>query len=151
MNITVAMLCDFAQVRGGLLYVASGGISELRRPKFPAPTGVMLALAVEVSELETESPIPVRVRVEDEDGAGVTELNGQLQVGLGGMDPGETRQIPVALDLRMLPLPGPGRYMIRVMLPGQNAEEVCLSFRAVLSPPPRRPDSVPTWPTEQPS
>jgi hypothetical protein len=132
MNINVAMLCDFAQVRTGLLFVSSGGISQLRRTTYPAPIGVMLALAVEVSEHEAQAPFQVRVRVEDEDGAVITELAGQLHVGLGEMDPGETRQIPLALDLRGVPLPKPGRYMIRTTIPGQDVAEVCLSFRAAL-------------------
>lgn len=135
MNISVAMLCDFAQVRSGLLFVSSGGVTQIRRPKFPAPVGLMLALAVEVAEYEAQEPFQVKVRVEDADGARVAELGGQLQIGLGETDPGETRQIPLALDLRPLPLPGPGRYMVRVMIPGHNVVESCLSFRAALSAP----------------
>lgn len=136
MNISVAMLCDFAQVRNSLLFVSSGGISQLRRPAFPAPIGVMLALAVEVSELESKTPFHVQVRVENEDGVRVTELTGQLQIGLTDMDPGETRQIPLALDLRPLPLPSPGRYMIRITIPQHESAETCLSFRAALVPGP---------------
>lgn len=135
MNISVAMLCDFAQVRSGLLFISSGGVSQLHRPSYPAPLGVMLALAVEVSELEGKESFEVRVRVEDADGHALTQISGNLQVGLTKMTPGETRQIPFALDLRPLQLPAAGRYMVRSVIPGHDVAEACLSFRATTAEP----------------
>ena len=46
MDIRVATLCDFAQVREGLLFVSSAGITRVYRESFPAPIGVMLALVL---------------------------------------------------------------------------------------------------------
>lgn len=91
----------------------------------------MLALTVEVAEFEAAEPIRVLVQVEDEDGAPVAKLGGELQIGLGKTVPGETRQIPLSLDLRPIPLPKPGRYMVRVSIPNHRVEERCLSFRAM--------------------
>ena len=46
MKVSVAAICDFAQVREGLLSVISAGINRLWRPQYPAPMGAMLALIV---------------------------------------------------------------------------------------------------------
>ena len=43
MEVTTAMLSDFAQVREGLLFVSSGGITRCYREQLPAPLGVHLA------------------------------------------------------------------------------------------------------------
>jgi glutamate-5-semialdehyde dehydrogenase len=40
MDVTTAMLADFAQVREGLLFVSSGGITRCYREQLPAPLGV---------------------------------------------------------------------------------------------------------------
>ena len=48
MEIRVATICDFAQVRDGLLSVISAGITRVWRSQYPAPLGVMLALVFEV-------------------------------------------------------------------------------------------------------
>ena len=68
MDVTTAMLADFAQVREGLLFVSSGGITRCYREQLPAPLGVHLAIVLELDRLEAERPHEVRVVVVDEDG-----------------------------------------------------------------------------------
>ena len=90
MDIRVATLCDFAQVREGLLFVSSAGITRVYRESFPAPVGVMLALVLEMSPVEAANPNKIKVRVEDADGQKLAEMVGEVQVKLGsGHDPGE--------------------------------------------------------------
>lgn len=47
MQLASAILCDFAQVREGLLFVSGGGITRIWRETFPAAAGVSLALVFE--------------------------------------------------------------------------------------------------------
>ena len=135
MRFAVATLCDFAQVREGLLFVSGGGITRANRSAFPADLGLMLALSVEVSEAELSEPLEIRVRVENEDGEQIAQVVGVVQGSIAGLDPGELTELPMPLDLRGVGLPEEGRYMIRVTAPGWDLGEVCMSFRALLVAP----------------
>lgn len=140
MRIIAATLCDFAQVRDGLLSILSGGVSRIWRDEFPAPMGVMLALMFEVSADELKDVIEARCSVEDQDGEKVFDAVIALQGGMAtGLDAGELIQAPFIFDLRNVGLPQEGRYMVRSWLPkGADAErgEMCLSFAARPKPAP---------------
>jgi hypothetical protein len=56
MRIIAGVLCDYAEVREGLLTIVSAGITRLWRAELPAPMGVFLALQVEVEA--NERPFP---------------------------------------------------------------------------------------------
>lgn len=135
MRYAVATLCDFAQVRENLLFVSGGGITRATRVRFPADLELMLALSIEVSDIELSEPLELRVRVESADGEELAQILGVVQGKLSGLDPGETQELALPLDLRRVILPVEGRYMIRVNAPGWDLGEVCLSFKAVLAQP----------------
>ena len=42
-HVRSAMLCDFAQVREGLLFVSSGGITRVAAPALGAPVSISVA------------------------------------------------------------------------------------------------------------
>src|ERR1700683_4960786 len=66
MEIPTAILGDFAQVREGLLFVSSGGVTRVyHQPDWPLPRplGLHLGLAVEVGPDEIDKVHEVRVRV----------------------------------------------------------------------------------------
>ena len=65
---TTALLCDHAQVRDGLLFVLSGGITRIIRDSFPAAMGTCLALMLEFTSTETERPHQLEILVLGEDG-----------------------------------------------------------------------------------
>ncbi len=136
MNITVATLCDFAQTRNGLLFVSSGCISRMYRARYPAPMNMMLALSVEVAEHETSEPFGVTIRVEDADGTAIAEQQARVGVRVKPADPGDVNQIPIPIDLRAVPIPRPGRFMVRAFLPDFPGVGAALSFVAA---PPRGP------------
>ena len=48
LDLSTAVLCDFAQVRDRLLFVASGAVSRLYRRELPSPLGLMVGLVIEV-------------------------------------------------------------------------------------------------------
>ena len=45
-RLTTLLLCDFAQVREGLLFVSSGGISRVVQGTYPANPRLHLAMVV---------------------------------------------------------------------------------------------------------
>ncbi len=135
MDIRVVTLCDFAQVRDGLLFVCSGGITRVYRESFPAPVGVMLAMVIELSPVEALDAQTVRVRIEDADGQKLAEMVGELKVTVGsGHDPGELINVPFVADFRPVSLPVPGRYQVAINPEGEGATPVALAFRAAVRP-----------------
>ena len=135
MDIRVATLCDFAQVREGLLFLSSAGITRIYRENFPAPSGIMLALVLEMSPVEAGIASKIEVRVEDADGLKLADIVGEMQVKVGsGHDPGEMINVPFVADFRNMKLPAPGRYQIAVQPEVEGASPVALGFRAGIRP-----------------
>lgn len=131
MKIRVATICDFAQVREGLLSVVSAGITRLWRPQYPAAMDIMLALLIEIPPDEARIPKEIRVRVENADGTRLVETSAGFQAGPGPQtDPGELLNVPFVLDLRKFELPTPGRYQIVVDPMREDLEPTVLAFRA---------------------
>jgi len=126
-----ALLCDFAQVREGVLMVSSGGITRLWRSQYPAPMGMMLALMFEVAPDQIVTAREIRIHVETEDGAKLAESIGMLQgVPPTNLDPGEKLMMPIVLDLREVSLPRAGRYQVVMDLERAGGVIDTLSFRA---------------------
>lgn len=124
MEITAALLCDFAQVREGLLFVSSGGITRIFHApdgQFPQPLGLFLALTIEVGPEEIRQVHEIRVQVVQQSSA---EVIGQV---IGGMQPtgatlplapGEAGMVPVVIPLGPIGLPELGAYDVRVSADG---------------------------------
>lgn len=131
MEIRVATICDFAQVREGLLSVLSAGITRIWNNQYPAPLGVMIALILEINPSDTLVPQEVRIRVENEDGAQLAEASGGFQMEPGpGHDPGELLVLPSVIDFRNLPIPAAGRYQIVIDPMSEGIDPTVLAFRA---------------------
>ena len=131
MKIRVATICDFAQVREGLLSVMSAGITRLWRTQYPAALGVMVALIFELVPGSASVPREVRFRVENADGARLAEAVCGIQVDPSpGLDPGEMLPIPMVVDFRDLQLPAAGRYQIVIDPMSEGIAPTVLAFRA---------------------
>ena len=131
MEIRVATICDFAQVREGLLSVLSAGITRVWRSQYPAPLGVMLGLIFEVTPGRAKFPREVRIRVENADGARLAEATGGFQVDPSpGHDPGEMLTLPFVVDFRDLQIPAAGRYQIVIDPMSDGVDPTVLAFRA---------------------
>ena len=132
MEIRVATICDFAQVREGLLSVISAGVTRLWRSQYPAPLGVMVALIFELVPGSASIPREVRFRVENADGARLAEAVGAIQVDPSpGLDPGETvdiatgSRLPRSATASCWPLSNRHRSDDR----GYRSHHACLSCR----------------------
>lgn len=120
MDVTTAMLADFAQVREGLLFVASGGITRCYREQLPAPLGVHLAIVLELDRLEAERAHEVRVVVVDEDGGELAEISGEIQLGETQLMMGENLNLPITFDLRNVPVERFGAVEVRCYVGGEH-------------------------------
>jgi hypothetical protein len=127
-KITTGLLCDYASIREGLLFVVGGGVTRIRRTEYPAPFGCSVALLVELHQMELARPHELELRVLGPDGENIASLKGGFQAMGEDLDVGENLPIPVALDLRNAALPKPGRYNIEASVDGSH--QLTLSFSA---------------------
>lgn len=116
MDITTAMLADFAQVRDGLLFVSSGGVTRSYRDSVPAPLNVFLAIMLELDRIEAERVQEVHVVVVDEDGQQLAELAGEIQLGATQLMVNENLNVPVVFDLRSVPIQRYGSVEVRLYI-----------------------------------
>ncbi len=129
MNIRVATLCDFAQVREGLLSIMSAGITRVTRPQFPAPAEITVALMIELHPSEAMAPHEIRKRMEDADGRRIAEAVGAFQMATNpATDPGEMVYLPFVVNFREVALPAVGRY--QVVIDPIEQGPIALGFRA---------------------
>ena len=134
MEIRVATICDFAQVREGLLSVLSAGITRVWQTQYPAPLGVMVALIFELAPGSASIPHEVQFRVENADGDRLAEGAGAIQADPSpGHDPGEMLTLPMVVDFRSLQLPAAGRYQIIINPMSDGVDPTVLAFRAGVS------------------
>ena len=118
MELYTAILCDFAQVREGLLFVSSGGITRVFQPPeppFPRSLGLFLALAIEIGPEEINRVHEVRVSLTRQADASIV---GQAVAGFQttappAMQPGEALTISTVVPLGMMPIPAFGAYDVR--------------------------------------
>ena len=130
MEIRVATICDFAQVREGLLSVLSAGITRVWHNQYPASLGVMLALIIEINPSRALTN-EVRFRIEDEDGKRLAEASGMVHISPSpDHDKGEMLTAPLVVDFREVSLPVAGRYQIVIEPMNEEIDPTTLAFRA---------------------
>lgn len=124
------VLCDFAQIREGLLFVQSGGLTRLVAMTFPAKFACHLACLVYLppDEAGTAHEMVMKVKA-----ASAATLIATVKVELrespppSGLAPGEGRQIPIVVPLAAVTFPTPGEYDLQVGIDDELAGD--LSFR----------------------
>jgi hypothetical protein len=125
----IAILCDAATVREGLLHLLGGGITHLGRSAFPSPLDLTLAVQVEMDELEARQSHRLTVTLVDDQGVALSSAQAvwgsAVEVAPGAV-PGTPVVIPMALPLHSMTLPAPGAYRIRLGL--DNIDEFELRF-----------------------
>jgi hypothetical protein len=125
-RVTTMVLCDFAQVRDGLLFVSSGGVSRVVAGPFPARLRLHLATVVHVTADEVDRPHRMSIKFKYPDEAttiGGVEVNIQLNP-VGGVYPGEGVNVPQALDLSQIPFPKPGQVDVQVAIDDELAGDL---------------------------
>jgi hypothetical protein len=146
MEITTALVCNWAEVREGILFVSGGGITRAWKPQFPAPLGACVAVVLEGTQGEIIGvPHEVEIEICNADGAQLGLVKAGIQAaGSNDLEPGEMMQVPLAFNISMVPLPGPGAYDIKVRLDRgaiAGQPERSLSVRAREVPPQPAPEA----------
>lgn len=130
MEITSAMMCEYAQVRQGQLFILGGNINTIRRKSWPARLAAHLAFIVSVHPTEFGESYEVRFVVLDEDGGELARVQDELTVPSSEQArSAEALSYPAILDLTTLKIPAPGRYSTEVMIGGHHQRT--LPFRAL--------------------
>ena len=132
MRITTALLCDFAQVRDGLLFVSSGAVTRLFRHDLPAPLGVMVAVVIDVPLEDAGAPHTLRVQVVNRHNNELAGLTSTFEVGNDGVFPHEVQQVPLVLSVTGVTARSWGTHQVRLWLDEEPAER--LTFYLVPSP-----------------
>jgi hypothetical protein len=134
MDVTTAMLADFAQVREGLLMVSSGGVARCYREQLPAPLGVFLAIVLELDRMEAERAHELSVIVVDEDGGELVEISGEIQLGENQLMIGENLNVPITFDLRNVPVERFGPVEVRLYVDGEHRSTLPIWMMQTPSP-----------------
>lgn len=144
-RITTAVLCDFAQVRDGLLFVSSGAVTRLYRHDLPAPLGIMVAVVIDVPLEESGVPHVLRTTVVNRHNNELAGLTNTFQVGDDGLFPHEVQQVPMVFSLSGVSARSWGTHQVRLSL--DDGEPDRLTFYVVPSPnggptPPPEPEDI---------
>ncbi len=144
------MLCDFAEVSGGKLFITGAGISLLASPAPvpPYPVNVSLAILVSIPWTETDAQhvMTVELICEASGAQKRVMLSDQLPEGhdpadmgmivfifsamrLPTMVDGDESSMPVSIPLFGLPLPELGPYFFSVRIDGREMDRA--SFRLI--------------------
>lgn len=129
------ILCDFAQIREGLLFVQSGGLTRLAAPTFPANFACHVATLVWLPPDEAGTAHEIVMKVKS---AATATVMATVKVALHetatppGLLPGEGRQVPLVVPLGAVSFPAPGEYDLQVDVDDDFAGDI--SFRVAERP-----------------
>ncbi|MFM8600917.1 MAG: DUF6941 family protein, partial [Actinomycetota bacterium] len=122
LELTVLSLCDYANVREGLLNITSGGITRIAvHQGFPAEIEAHLAMSVYVQPHRVGEAHHGRVMLRYPDTAAeIARIDFEFNVD-ADRNPGEGLNIPFALPLRSAVFPHAGQVDVSVSLDGAPA------------------------------
>ncbi|MEL6892927.1 MAG: hypothetical protein AAFP84_15135 [Actinomycetota bacterium] len=126
------VLCDFAQIREGLLFVQSGGLTRLAAAELPASFACHVATLVYLPPNEAAEGHRVVMRIKHAPTATVTAtVNVSIHPTTvpAGLAPGEGRLVPVVVPLANVTFRNEGEHDLQVEVDDHLAGD--LSFRIV--------------------
>ena len=126
MRISSLLICDFAQVREGLLTICSGGISRVSVAQFPAQLSLMMASLLELGPEDIGPIHEITWRVSHVDVAETVAAGvaGVQVTEVPGAQPGELIQVPIVIDLRGLSVTASGQHDIKLSVDGAPELEI---------------------------
>jgi hypothetical protein len=123
LNVSLAVVCDYAEVRENLLTLVSAGITRLRRDTLPAPLAVFVALQLEVLAAERPFPHEVSARVIGPSGTELATIGGGFQVGpTSDFEADESGVVSLPFDLRMISATEYGWHSVEITIDGANRQ-----------------------------
>jgi outer membrane biosynthesis protein TonB len=116
LDLSTAVLCDFAQVRDRLLFVSSGAVSRLYRQELPSPLGLMVGLVIEVPLEDAGMEHSLRAEVINRHGTVLATLDNTFRVSDAGLFPHEVQQVPLVLSITGVRARTWGTHQVRLYL-----------------------------------
>jgi hypothetical protein len=116
LDLSTAVLCDFAQVRDRLLFVSSGAVSRLYRQELPSPLGLMVGLIIEVPLEDAGMEHRLRAEVINRHGTVLATLENLFRVSDAGLFPHEVQQVPLVLSVTGVRARTWGTHQVRLYL-----------------------------------
>src|SRR5262245_49386968 len=131
----VVILCDSAQVADGKLNILGGGWSICG----PDPVQMALAVKIDVPWDQANQPHRIALWLQDADGQPVTlpgpeedqqlRIEGQFETGRpAGLPEGVALDVPLALNLGVLPLSPGSRFTWKLEIDGNSEDSWEVSF-----------------------
>ena len=142
-HVRSAMLCDFAQVREGLLFVSSGGITRVGAPALGAPVSISVAGEMEVPPYEAVGTHQMTFKVTAVE---TSNLVWEASLGIsanadpGALFPGESLIVPYALPVGPFPATVFGPHDLKVSI--DSSETELLTFYVLEMLPPDQPEPL---------
>ncbi|MGI8663004.1 MAG: DUF6941 family protein [Acidimicrobiales bacterium] len=151
LDLSTAVLCDFAQVRDRLLFVSSGAVSRLYRRELPSPLGLMVGLVIEVPLEESGVEHSLRAEVVNRHGDVLATLQNTFRVGDEGLFPHEVQQVPLVLSITGVRARTWGTHQVRLSLDEELVRALTLYIVPAAGVAPARPaPSTERAPSPQP-
>lgn len=128
-HVRSALLCDFAQVREGLLFVSSGGITRIGAPEVGAPVQFSVACELEVLPFEVGETHTVEFKVtsaETSKEVWKATLTINTAANPEGLFPGESLHVPIAFRVGPFAVEQFGPHDLKVSI--DNYETELLTF-----------------------
>lgn len=123
MRVSLAVVCDYAEVRENLLTLVAAGITRIRRDSLPAPLAVFVALQLEVAAAERPFPHEVAVRVTGPSGTELATIGGGFQVAsTADFESDESGVVSLPFDLRMATAAEYGWHSVEITIDGANRQ-----------------------------
>jgi hypothetical protein len=126
LDLSTAVLCDFAQVRDRLLFVSSGAVSRLYRQELPSPLGLMVGLVIEVPLEDAGMDHQLRAEVINRHGTVLATLENTFRVSDVGLFPHEVQQVPLVLSITGVRARTWGTHQVRLYLDGELVRALTL-------------------------
>jgi len=113
------LLCDFAQVREGLLFVNSGGITRVFAEEFPAHLSLYIGAMMYVPPDQVDEIHEIVIAIKDADRTEkLAEMRGAVKAGASGQFDGEGLHLPFVVPLLGVQFKQSGQIDIQASVDG---------------------------------
>lgn len=136
-EITIAVLCEAATVRDGVLQILGAGVNRVHMPTYPAPLPTTLALRFELTldEGRTQHSLLVQI-VRASDAADIGSVAGTIgPIAQDALtDPDLPVQAVTAVQLSKIEIDADGRYDAVISVDDQELRRVPFAIRSTALP-----------------
>ena len=120
MEVDLALLADAATIDGSGKLNILGIFDRLNTSSFPARHGRMALVLRFMAGLDETGQHEVEITLRDPEGQEVVRINGEMQLGPGGVAGGGGIRVPHVLNVEGLVFPRPGLYGFDVVVDGTH-------------------------------